>query len=378
MNLAEQSTQAASQVLPPLVAVMPQPGPQMEIRRIESRGSSRITWLAYALFIGAVSFACYLRPISDDFDRYVYEAIVRERHEPLTEVYERVKHESPRAEASTILDSSEHLEKLEPLYKIRPIYLALIEILSGTGISIQQAINLISAASLLGIGILLAAWTEHPGLSALFMLSPIMTLGRMGTPDALSTLIVLAAVWAMTRERIHLGCILMLLAVWVRTDNAILLVLSAALFGWRKIPLSKLAIYCAAASLSVVLINHSAANYGWAVLFRWSFLPGAHSPADITPHVAVAEYARVFLQSLFSIVGRLAIWVIFGISAWLGSTSTRRLLILAALGTATHFVLYPSPEDRYLIWAYLVVAIAFIEWVSLSLAQRQREIPGTI
>src|SRR5690349_6887357 len=109
-------------------------------RRANEKPQTPIShWALYLLLMGISALACYRRPLADDFDRYVYEAIVRGRNQSLAEVYERVKHESPRAEASTVLDSPDHLAKLEPLYRIRPAYLTLISAIAWAGRSIQHS-----------------------------------------------------------------------------------------------------------------------------------------------------------------------------------------------------------------------------------------------
>jgi hypothetical protein len=85
---------------------------------------------------------------------------------PVEAVYAVVKHASPRAEQSSILDSPQHLQELEPMYAIRPVYLAVISGLSR-GVPIQSAISLISAASLFGIGLVVLFWTQRPLLGGL-------------------------------------------------------------------------------------------------------------------------------------------------------------------------------------------------------------------
>jgi len=329
------------------------------------RNSPLLRWFVYLVVMALFALACYRHPLADDFDRYVYEAIVRGQSQPLADVYQSVKHESPRAEASTILDSPEHLAKLEPLYKIRPVYLILISVMARAGLSIQHAINLISAASFFVIAIAVALWTRRLLLSALIVVSaPIFILGRMGTPDALSTAAVLLALLAIVRERINLGCILLLLSVWIRTDNIIVMAVTLVILGWEKLPGWKAAFYFATAVTSMMIINRIAGNYGWTVLFQWSFLPGTSSPADIHIPVTMREYLGVFLSSSTSLLGRLTLWMVLGLLTWTGSRRLRPLLAVASLSTAAHFVLYPSPEDRYLVWAYVVVGIAFVEWAS--------------
>lgn len=361
--------------LPSKIGMQTMPSSSMPLPRIKVPSSFQ--WALYLILMSISAVACYRHPLAEDFDRYVYEAIVRGRTQPLAEVYESVKHESPRAEASTILDSPDHLAKLEPLYKIRPAYLILVSAVAGTGMSVQHAINLISAASFFAIAVAVGLWTRRLLLSALIVVSaPIAILGRMGTPDALSAATVILALLAMLRERVDLGCMLLLISVWIRTDNIIVLALSIPILGLPRMPGWRAAIYFVTGVGSVMAINRMAGNYGWTVLFQWSFLPGTSSPAEIHTPVTVHEYLGVFLTSLTSLLSRLTIWTFLGFLAWTGARNLRPLLTAAALATAAHFVLYPSPEDRYLVWAYVVAAIALVEWDSVrsSLPMRTAEV----
>jgi hypothetical protein len=95
----------------------------------------------------------------------------------------------------------------------------------------------------------------------------------MGTPDALSTAVVLVALLAITRERADLGCMLLLASIWIRTDNIIVLALALLILAWAKLPGWKAVLYLATGIASVMFVNRTAGNYGWTVLFQWSFLP---------------------------------------------------------------------------------------------------------
>ena len=172
---------------------------------------------------------CYRRPVPDDFDRYIYEAIVLGRSLRLDTVYNIVKHESARAEASSALDSPQHLREIEPLYAIRPLYLKLIEAMSKV-VPVQHAINFISAMSFLGIGIVVLLWTKAPLQSALLMAYyPVLLLGRMGTPDALAALLSLSGLCLIERHKQRFGLSLLFLSLGVRTDSVLLLL---AVLAW--------------------------------------------------------------------------------------------------------------------------------------------------
>ncbi len=320
--------------------------------------------LLYFACILCVSCACYLHPVADDFDRYIYEALVRGRNQSVEAIYPIVKHESPRAEASSVLDSPRHLAQLEPLYAIRPLYVEAISILSHR-LEPQKSITLVSALSLFLIAALLLIWTHSPLYSALLILTPaVLTLGRMGTPDAFSTVFVVAGFWLLTKNLISPAIFMLLISVWIRTDNVLAVVAVLMWLGWTKrlAPLQAGGLIALAVA-SVVFINHSAGNYGYLVLFRYSFIAGKY-PAEILPTLSVSEYLHAFNIGAESILPQSAPWVLLGIVAWRWLPSARGLLVTTATAATVHFVLFPSPEARYLVWAYLLCGIMFVVGVS--------------
>ena len=316
--------------------------------------------LLYFAFILCVSCACYLQPVPDNFDRYIYEALIRGRTQSIEAIYPIVKHESPRSEASSVLDSPQHLGQLEPLYAIRPLYIGAISILSHR-LAPQRSITLVSALSLFLIAALLLIWTHNPLYSALLLLTPaLLTLGRMGTPDAFSTLFVVAGFWLLTKNLIPPAIFMLLISVWIRTDNVLAVVAVLMWLAWTK-RLSPLQAggLIALAVACVVFINHSAGNYGYLVLFRYSFIAGEY-PAAILPTLSVSEYLHAFRIGAESILPQTAPWVLLGVAAWRWLPSARGLLVTTAAAATVHFVLFPSPEARYLVWAYLLCGIMFV------------------
>ena len=308
------------------------------------------------VFLAGLAFACYRFPI-DNLDRYIYEAVVRGKSEPVGAVYAVVKHESPRAEQSSVLDSPQHLQELEPMYAIRPIYVAAISAGSRV-LPIQKAISFISAASLFSIGLVVLFWTKRPLLAGLLVAAtPIPLLGRMGGPDATAALLVVSALWVLQRSR-SLALGLLFVSLGVRTDNLLILLAVLAWLAWeKKLPRAAAVALAAAAVGMVVGINHWAGNYGWIVLFRFSFISGRY-PAQI-PHVlTLREYIHGLGNGAYAMADQVAIWVLLGILAWRRGRDP--LLIVAGCAAAAHFLLYPSGEDRYLIWAYIVAGVSLI------------------
>jgi hypothetical protein len=320
---------------------------------------SRIQYALYVTFLFGLCLVCQRRPIADDFDRYVYEAIVRGRTQSIDEVYNVVKHENPRAEASAVLDSPQHLQELEPLYAIRPLYVELVALLSAF-FSIQNAINFVSAASLFGIGIIVLCWSRKPFLSALLMTAyPVLLLGRAGTPDALAGFLAILGLWLIQdRKSPFVALIVLFISLGVRTDNLLLLLGVLAWLVWGKRVASYYAGLSAILAIIVVLgINRWAGNYGWIVLFRYSFVAGRY-PAQIPHTLTLGEYLSPFASGVAVIATRVSLWLLLGILAY--RRQANAVLLVCAAAVAAHFLMFPSPDDRYLVWAYVVVGIFVI------------------
>ena len=320
---------------------------------------SRIQYAFYVTFLLGLCLVCERRPIADDFDRYVYEAIVRGRTQSIDQVYKVVKHESPRAEASAVLDSSQHLEELEPLYAIRPLYVELVALLSPI-LSIQNAINCISAASLFGIGMIVLCWTGKPLLSALLMTAyPVLLLGRAGTPDALAGFLGILGLWFIQDRNGPIPALIVLfISLGVRTDNLLLLLAVLVWLAWEKKITPYYAGLMAILAIMVVLgINRWAGNYGWVVLFRYSFVSGRY-PAQISHTLTFREYFSAFASGAAIIATRVSLWLLLGILAYRRAPS--RVLLVCTAAVAAHFLLFPSPEERYMVWAYIVVGVFVI------------------
>ena len=329
----------------------------------------------YLGFVFCVSLACYLRSV-DNLDRFVYDALIRGRNQSVEATYRIVKHESPRAEASSVLDSAEHLGQLEPLYAIRPLY---IECLSGlsSGLGPQTSISALSAISFFFLGTVLLVWTRNPLLSGLMLISPaVLSLGRLGTPDSLSTLLVVSGIYLLYKEETLPAVLLLLISIWVRTDNVLITLAILGCLAWEKQMRGLYAGLLGVLALATVtFINHYAGNYGYLVLFRYCFIGGKY-PAEIAAQFSVGEYSRAFLTGLQTIFPQSAPWILLGSLAWRWMPLRSSLLFAVAAAATLHFALFPSPEARYLTWAYLVCGAMFVvAAVNRSEARRDDERP---
>ncbi len=145
----------------------------------------------------------------------------------------------------------------------------------------------------------------------------------------------------------------------MRTDNLLLLLAVLAWLVWKqKMALLVGGVLAAIAVAMVFAINRCAGSYGWIVLFRFSFVAGRY-PRQASDTLTLREYFTVLLHGAFAICTHISIWLLMGILAWLRRPSN--LLLVVGVAALAHFLLYPSPEDRYFIWAYIVAGIALVQ-----------------
>ena len=262
------------------------------------------------------------------------------------------------------------------MWAVRPLYIDTVWLLSYF-VPIRSAISLISAASLFGIGIVVFCWTEKPVQSALLMaFYPVLLLGRFGTPDALAAVLTIFALWLISeRMQISLGVAVLFLSLGIRTDNLLLLLAVLSLRAWeKKIRVSRAAFLAVLAIGVVIAINHWASNYGWAVLFRLSLIGGRH-PAQMPHTISLREYGAALLRGITTIFPRVAIWILLALTAYRRG-SLRRIVIVIGIAATAHVLLYPSGDDRYLTWAYVVAAVAFIRSFDERPGSVRDEIPA--
>lgn len=250
-----------------------------------------------------------------------------------------------------------------PCFAIRPLFNLLIYVLHfKLGIGLLRSIVILPVVSYWLMGWMAWVWMERYVAGAwalllcasLLLLSPpVWELGRSTTPDALSSLIVLLALFLLLEKRALLpGMILLLASIYVRTDNALLVFivlafLYAAGFG---VKLFEVGILAALAVASVVIINHFAGDYGAKVLYYRSFVEAPVAVGEIVPHFGVADYMAALKACLSAALH--GMYIPFFLMGVVGVLRGAPLPILGlatatAVYTGAHLVIFPNPETRF-------------------------------
>ena len=252
-----------------------------------------------------------------------------------------------------------HAAEFFPVFAIRPLFIESVHLLHWLGLNFVRAIVLVSVLSYFGIGAVVFFWLGRyveTGFAVLFsgllMISPpLLNIGGHGTPDCLSTLVMVSALYLLLETYYWTaGFALLLASVYVRTDNVLLALAVIAYFAIRKLKFELALPLAVVAVASVFAINYFSGNYGLKMLYYESFIRVPLAPAEITPQFSFTDYLHALRSGATALAaGPIIIFVLLG-STCLLSTRHRTPQALASLTMAAaiaHFLIFPSTEDRF-------------------------------
>jgi len=252
-----------------------------------------------------------------------------------------------------------------PYFSVKPLYVLSMQLAHRLGANVVDASRMISAASYFALAVVIWMYTESL-LSALILILPeTMRLGQINEPDAMSVMLLLFGLWIVFIKRRDLGVLLLLISIWVRSDNVILCffvlayLLIAGRLQWKS-----------AAALALVAMGSvmtiSRYGYGWRELYYHTFLGG--DPTG-NPVFGPGDYFRALITGLNLAIHRtvpiffLLFLVCFTVCR---DRNIREVLSLVGLCSVVYFVVYPSYQPRYYGLFFLTTAIVAVRITSSS------------
>jgi len=197
----------------------------------------------------------------------------------------------------------------------------------------------------------------------MLVLSPVAVLA---TPDIMSRLIILAALFAAEEQRNSaLALLLGIMAVSIRTDNVVFVAAIAGMLVWRRqVTLLRAALATGTALAIVLMINHLTGNYGWLVLLQHTFAGFMIHPAHAVVHFSPMRHATLIAHNAVELIFENKVTILLAACASAIGGRLKPLFWIVAAVTVAKFLLFPSVETRHL--AALIVASS----LALSSAHR--------
>jgi hypothetical protein len=308
----------------------------------------------------------------------------------------------PHARLSSVWSAVDRERRSEHLafYRGRILYTLALAGLHGLGAPLAYATWWISLACWLALAVLVLAWTaRHLPLWAaalatlgLVHLPALLASARLSTADALGTLLVCGAAYALVERRAFTWSAgLLALALAARPDAAILIgCVAAALVAF--VPRSErpaagvIAGWVALCAGITLALGRFAGEYGWWALIQISFVGKAVHPSELPTAVDWSEYLAILGRQLASLPGGGYVTTPSGevtgsslFVAWLalaglglahalrsdvpGRPGARTIaaLLAALLGAyLLRFLLFPQTWDRFYAPLYVLVPLCVL------------------
>jgi len=275
-----------------------------------------------------------------------------------------------------------HFAEFLPCFAIRPVFNQLVYILHfKLGIGLLTATVVIPVVSYFLLGWVVLAWVSiyvngpwAPALiSLLLMMSPPMwALGRSATPDALSALVALTSLYLIfEQQKLVPGMILLMVSVYIRTDNVVLVlaVLAYLYFVSKRLKTVEAGVLAGVAIASVVVINHFAGDYGPRVLYYRSFVESPIAVGEFVPQFGFREYLTALKSGLSGVIhGPYILFFLMGLVGLLRGTSPALLgvAVTTCLYTASHLIIFPNPETRFFGPFFVAMGLLMVSTLTTS------------
>jgi hypothetical protein len=343
----------------------------------------------FGILLLAITFTAYRIPYYD-WDLVAYTGAAIALHEQggkavQTQAYDALRSELPEDDYADIAHGSDfrtdvagnadHFIQQLRFYQIRPLYIRILAAMHWLGIGYVKATRLLSTSSFALIGVLSFLWArryiEERAAAVcipLLLIAPVLfTSARTGSPDALSAFLVLLGIFeVMEDKRLIVGIGLLLLSLFLRTDNVIFVFLVSTAFAaiWRTRRERAIAIASAILGIALVLgINHIERTYSWSVLMQNSSNPIVN-PAEINPKFSFRDYFPA-LHDMVDEARETSVMVfpfIAAVALFSSRTPMRlkQLVGIVLLSWVAHIVLFPHLEDRYFVVGSAVIGIAAV------------------
>ena len=282
------------------------------------------------------------------------------------------------------------------MYRVKFLYAEILSTLS-TVMSPVKAMQAVEVFSVLLFGGVVLAWLARqkllalaPVVAAILMVLEFTSVARNNAPDLLCSALLLAGLFAYVERREVLTAVLVTLAVAVRPDNIVFVVLLAVLLvAYRERSLGVLA-GCAVSLVAYFGISHWAGHPGWWPHLYFSSVEQQLNMDGFEPAFSAAAYAKAFANAVMRSIG-FNTWVgvaVLALAGWFitwraGFQLDRRAGILFAalvLGVLAKFTVFPIHDTRIyfpnLLPPFLLLMVPFAELYGRATSEKVRVRPS--
>ena len=263
------------------------------------------------------------------------------------------------------------LEQQIPFYEIKIAYIEAMRLLHTLGVPYPKTTYVISAVCSAISIVLIAAFCGHFSVSviwvpALAAFSGYFSLSAYSTPDAMASMVALAAILTLIKKS-KLAFLFGSLLPIVRAELIILSIIISYFLYLRDRRFAALAVAPIAMAF-YFLINHAVKNYGWAVLYNFTFMGIDPFPQNMRLATDPWLYLKPYFsaaQSLFSdrhfVAWGVSVYIFINFKMYKKLTEdTTVLFVVPALYSVAHIALFPVYDERFFAFPVSLICVGLL------------------
>jgi hypothetical protein len=248
------------------------------------------------------------------------------------------------------------------MYRVKVAYIGLLRALAPVA-GLANASILLSILPSIAFGALCLVWLKRENaiqgaliVTPMLIIADYLHMTTAVTPDMLAAVTSLTAIYLLAVRRDIAACLLLLASVFVRPDSLILifaLLVSAVIFGWRKIPL--LVTFVAAFAVCVAISQYTG-HPGWWAHFYFSCVQIQNSMVNFSPDFSMIDFVRGYARGVMVavldndwpalLILFAATWALLHRAGKTGRGRENALMFALMIGTLGRFASFPLPDNR--------------------------------
>lgn len=276
-------------------------------------------------------------------------------------------------------DDPTELGKVLPNYIVKPFYISLCWLFYESGFSLPLATVVPSIIAYLALGLFMFYWLKkylHISMAflgtGLLMYSTLVTsIARLSTPDTLSALfLILAVYFILEKRKIVWMLIFFLLSIFTRVDNIItcFFIISFLTFfkKWKSISLKQYFLMTVILLVSYIAVILPVTRFGWSIFYYSQYARHIDYSRDFDQAISFSSYfslmysklVTAFVSTHFTFFAFLALLIYAEKKITFKNLSLDQafLSVLFLIGIF-RFLLLPDLSDRFYLGFYLIIII---------------------
>jgi hypothetical protein len=367
----------------------------------------RLLYSLYTAFLLLWCFYGYKKP-GYNWDIFPYMGVVLSHEQPgqpvHNQVYTTAKEQMPRAAYALLTDSTHpYRHKMAtdpaeftlqlPYYVVKPLYTRMAYLFYKAGVPLTRATVLPSLLAYFLLCLLIFHWLKQylalwvAGLLG-FLLAvwgPLLAASGLSTPDCLSALLLVSAVYCLVERRsLWLVYLFLLLSVFARIDNILPCFFILTLLVLTRKPEQRLSfknyiLMVSGAVLGYLYVCLDVKEFGWHFTFYPTFFRHMNTGYDMHASFSAAGYVALVKSQLmtglyYSSIVLFAVLTVFylykpGLLKFNHLHLEQKLVLMFWMLIVLRFLLQPVMADRFYL-PYYVCILVFLARKHLSVRRQ--------